>query len=178
MEKPFKPTFAYKLIYILEIRDEVHKGLLKIGDATIQTDESIDNLPPNCKVLNQAAKLRIKEYTNTVGVSSELLHTELAVRTVKDKMGKLVIEAFRDHLVHDVLENSGIEKKTFRDSTSREWFKVDIETAKKAITAVKRSQHNLSNVPSNNFIPIVFRPEQVTAIEKTIKQYKDGSRML
>ena len=29
----FEPLFEYKLIYIFEIRDESHKGLLKIGDA-------------------------------------------------------------------------------------------------------------------------------------------------
>ena len=74
MDSLFTPSFEYKLIYIFEIRDETHKGLLKIGDTTIQTEESIDNLPPNCKALNQAAKKRIKEYTNTAGITFELLH--------------------------------------------------------------------------------------------------------
>jgi len=60
VNKLFTASFEFKLIYIFEIRDETHKGLLKIGDTTIQTDESIDNLPPNCKALNQAAKTRDK----------------------------------------------------------------------------------------------------------------------
>lgn len=55
MENVFGNSFAYKLIYIFTINDEAHKGLLKIGDATIQSDASIDALPPNCKPLNQAA---------------------------------------------------------------------------------------------------------------------------
>jgi len=178
MDNLFGISFEYKLIYIFEIRDEKHKGLLKIGDTTIQTDKSIDNLPPNCNLLNQAAKKRIKQYTNTVGVSPELLHTELAIRTVKDKNGNPALKAFRDHHVHKVLENSGISKKNLKNSTSREWFEVDLQTSLKAIEAVKKNQCNLSNATSDNFTPIVFRPEQHEAIEKTIKQFKGGNRML
>jgi superfamily II DNA or RNA helicase len=178
MDSLFTPSFEYKLIYIFEIRDETHKGLLKIGDTTIQTEETIDNLPPNCKALNQAAKTRIKEYTNTAGISFELLHTELAIRTIKDEKGMPVLRAFRDYHVHRVLENSGIKKKQLKNSTSREWFKVDIKTAIKAIEAVKKGQYNLSNVTSDIFTPIVFRPEQEAAIEKTLKQFRNGNRML
>lgn len=112
----FTPSFEYKLIYIFEIRDETHKGLLKIGDTTIQTEESIDNLPPNCKALNQAAKTRIKEYTNTAGISFELLHTELAVRTIKDEKGMPVLRAFRDyHEVNFLIEC--LENDTRNDTT-------------------------------------------------------------
>lgn len=46
MGKMFSSAFEYKLIYIFEIKSESHKGLLKIGDTTIQTDDTIDNLPP------------------------------------------------------------------------------------------------------------------------------------
>ena len=68
MDSLFVNSFEYKLIYIFEIQDDAHKGLLKIGDATIKTEDSIDNLSPNCKALNQAAKSRIKQYTNTAGI--------------------------------------------------------------------------------------------------------------
>ena len=80
MNKQFTDSFSYKLIYIFTINDNKHKGLLKIGDATLKSSESIENLPPNCKLLNQAAKNRIKSYTNTAGIDFTLLHTELAVR--------------------------------------------------------------------------------------------------
>lgn len=178
MDSLFEFSFEYKLIYIFGIQDDIHKGLLKIGDATIKTEDSIDSLFPNCKALNQAAKSRIKQYTNTAGVQPVLLHTELAIRTVKGKDGKPVLEAFRDHQVHRVLENSHIQKEMPHNTTGREWYKVELETAKKAIEAVKKNQNNLSNVPADTFIPIVFRPEQVEAIEKTLKQFKDGNRML
>ena len=178
MDTTFAASFEYKLIYVFEIRSATHKGLLKIGDATIKTDESIDSLPPNCKALNQAAKSRIRQYTNTAGLSPELLHTELAVRTIRGADGKPAIMAFRDYEVHRVLENSGIPKKSLRNSTSREWFEVDLEIALKAIGAVKKNQRNLTNTSSTGFIPIIFRPEQEEAIEKTLKQFKTENRML
>ena len=84
----FGTAFEYKLIYVFAINDEAHKGLLKIGDTTIQSDASIDALFPNCKALNQAALSRIKQYTNTAGISAQLLHTELAVRLVRGKDGQ------------------------------------------------------------------------------------------
>lgn len=179
METVFGTAFEYKLIYVFAINDEAHNGLLKIGDTTIQSDDSIDALFPNCKALNQAALSRIKQYTNTAGVSTQLLHTELAVRLVKGKDGQPVLKAFRDHDVHRVLENSGIPKKKLKNSTSREWFEVDLATVQKAIEAVKKCQPNLSGMGTGTgFTPIVFRPEQEEAIEKTLKQFKTGSRML
>lgn len=179
MSNLFETSFEYKLIYIFRIDDEKHKGLLKIGDATIKTEESIDRLPPNCKLLNQAAKDRIKQYTNTAGVTAELLHTEIAIHTVKDKVtGQPTLKAFRDHHVHSVLVNSGIPKHTLKGSTSKEWFETDLETALKAIDAVKKNIKNLSNAKSDGFTPIIFRPEQERAIKKTLEQFKDSNKML
>ena len=40
-------TASYKLIYIFSIPDEAHRGLLKIGDATIKTSKTLDELQPN-----------------------------------------------------------------------------------------------------------------------------------
>lgn len=178
MDKTFSAAFEYKLVYICEIDVESHRGLLKIGDTTIRTDESIDNLPPNCRALNQEAISRIREYTNTAGVDFNLLHTELAVRTIKDQNGNTAIEAFRDYHVHRVLENSGMPKKKFKSSTGQEWFEVDLSTAIKSIEAVKKGHYNLSATTSDSFTPIVFRPEQEDAIKKTLKQFKTGNRML
>lgn len=179
METVFGTSFEYKLIYVFAINDETHKGLLKIGDTTIQSDASIDTLSPNCKALNQAALSRIRQYTNTAGIVAQLLYTELAVRLVEDKNGQHVLKAFRDHDVHRVLENSGIPKKKLRNSTSREWFEVDLSTVLKAIEAVKKCQPILSGMEAGkSFTPIVFRPEQEEAIEKTLKQFQNGSRML
>lgn len=178
MSKKFGSAFCYKVIYVFEINSETHKGLLKVGDASLYTDSPIDSLSPNSKELNQAALKRIRQYTNTAGLMPHLLHTELAVRTVKNDEGSYELKPFRDYDVHRVLENSGIPKKKMKNSTSREWFETDFQIIQKAIDAVKKGQPNFTNMGADNFVPIIFRPEQEDAISKTIKQFKTNNRML
>lgn len=72
----FQNPFEYKIIYIIELKDEYHKGLLKIGDATLKTELPIEKLKPNSSLLNEAARKRINEYANTIAVPYHLLHTE------------------------------------------------------------------------------------------------------
>lgn len=175
----FESSFEFKIIYIFRVDGEKHKGLLKIGDTTLKTDKLIDKLSPNSEELNQAALKRIKEYTNTVAVNIELLHTELAIKQVRDKTGSISVKAFRDYDVHRVLENSGIKNELLEGSTAREWYRIDLETAIIAIEAVKNGYNNLSNIHcENDFRPIIFRPEQKEAIEKTIQRFKNGNKML
>ena len=179
----FVNSFQYKLIYVFSINDESHKGILKIGETTVDSDCSIDQLQPNCKILNDAAKKRINEYTVTAGIQYQLLHTELAIKNVKQKDGTITLRGFRDYDVHNVLINSRIKRKKFLNEMSgKEWFYVDLDTAKKAIKAVKDSQINLGKNISENSIPtIVFRPEQEAAIKQTIDYFKkkgNAGRML
>ena len=177
MEKEFKNAFDYKVIYVFEINDEKHRGKVKIGDATLHTTKTIEFLAPNSRELNQAALERIKAYTNTAGVTPKLLHTELAVRTVKEG-GQVQLKAFRDHDVHAVLKNSGIKNSKIDETTGKEWFDIDLQTAEKAILAVKNNASNLSNTEVVAKAPIIFRPEQEEAIKRTIKQFKKSDRML
>lgn len=171
----FKNTTGYKLIYIFSINDEAHKGCLKIGDTTINTSKSPDTLPPNCSELNKAAKHRIDSYTKTAGIKYNLEHTELAIYTTNDGKG-LEFKFFRDHDIHKILTNSGFHKKEL--GAGREWFDVDLETAKKAIKAKKNNENNLSGTDEQEEVPIVFRPEQEEAIEKTLKTFKKHNAML
>lgn len=176
MEDKFINTFEYKLIYIFRINDGLHGDCLKIGDATIHTTKKFDELNPDSHDLNFAARKRIDSYTSTAGIVYELLYTEIAVY----KNNKGLIKAFRDHNVHDVLKRSGINVKYFdTHKKQNEWFKTDLETAKKAIACVKNSKKSLnaSEITTDNN-PIVFRPEQLEAIKKTIKRYKDSNSML
>lgn len=177
-ELNFKNTFNYKVIYIFTINDNIHKGLVKIGDATLQIKSTVDILTPNCKELNQAALKRIKSYTNTAGITPILLHTELAIKEEINKEGFISLKAFRDYEVHKVLENSNISKEKIKGSSSREWYKISKETAIEAIQAVKKQYSNLSNSKVENHPVIIFRPEQKEAIEKTVKQFKHNKRML
>lgn len=176
-DKQFKRAFNYKIIYIFTVNDEKHKGLIKIGDATLSTNSLIDKLSPNCKELNQAALKRIKSYTNTVGISPVLLHTELAIKE-EHKNNNISLKAFRDHEVHKVLENSNIKKVKLDGSTGREWFRLDKDTAIEAIQAVKKHYSNLSNTKLSEYSPIIFRPEQKEAIDRTVKQFRKSNRML
>lgn len=178
----FQNSFEYKLIYVFRINDIEHHGLLKIGDATIKTDKNYTELRPCSSELNKAAKDRIDKYTSTAGIRYELLYTEVAVykdlNQKSDKYG--LILAFRDHDVHNVLLRSGIERIHF-DTTRKqnEWFKCDLETAKKAIQAVKDNKESLNGSDiTQDRSPIIFRPEQEEAILKTLKVFKKSDRML
>lgn len=172
----FDEALKFKVIYIFTIEDSAHNGLVKIGDATLKTNTPIDKLFPNCRELNQAALSRIKKYTGTAGLKVKLLWSELAVRTIKQEDNSYKLKAFRDYQVHAVLKNSGINPQKL--SSSREWFAIDIETAKKAIDAVKDNFANLSNSNISKQQPIIFRPEQLDCIEKVVKHFKKADRFL
>ena len=176
---PYEQPFEYKVIYVFKIDDKAHSGKVKIGDATLHTDKSIDELAPNCHELNEASRERIRSYTGTAGVKFDLLHTELAIRKAKDaETGEVELKAFRDHDVHNVLKNSNILPIRIDNTTGKEWFETSPETAISAIQAVKDGKQNLSGEVIKGFVPIDFRPEQTDAIEMTLKQFKKGNRML
>lgn len=162
-----------KLIYVFRIPDTAHSDCVKIGEATFE-DGNI-TLPPNSSALNKAAKARIDQYTKTAGINYELLHTEIAIFVRDGKLG-----AVNDKEVHDVLLRSGVKRKQFPHvNGANEWFVCDLETAKKAIAAVKEGRkalhgHEISVCQS----PIIFRPEQREAIDKTLKQFQNGNQML
>lgn len=178
MKAQFENAFKYKLIYIMRIEDEAHRGLVKIGDATIETDKPIDQLSSNCIELKQSALQRIKSYTNTAGITPHLLHSEIAVRTIK-RGNQCILDGFRDHDVHSVLERSGFKSVCVGDSTGREWYRVDLETAKLAIAACKNKQACLGNTAVEAKIkPIIFRPEQRDCIDKVVRHFKKAFRFL
>ncbi len=168
-ESPFKD----KLIYIFRINDKQHKGCLKIGEATLPDD--VFKAEPNSSELNKAAKKRINYYTQTAGIAYDLLHTESTIFKEKG-----VIKSFSDHEVRDVLIRSGFNKKVFdTEKKADEWIITDLETAKNAIKAVKEGRSALVNTEKSlNKNPIIFRPEQLEAIEKTKKQFKKSNVML
>lgn len=162
----YKNPFGYKLIYVFRINDDAHKDCLKVGDTTVIYEGSPDDLTPNCRILNSAANARINGCTRTAGIHYDLLYTELAF--FQRDNGKF--KAFRDYTVHKVLLNSGIEKKEIQNA--REWFVTDLETVKNAIKAVKDERKSLTGAEiSTDKNPIVFRPSQAEAIEKTTKYF-------
>ena len=169
----FTSSLKLKLIYVFRINDTAHHGCLKIGEATCE-DENVFGLSPNSKALNEAARKRINQYTQTAGIAYDLLYTEL---TVYNRGG---LRSFNDKEVHNVLERSGVKKKVFDTvNKANEWFITDLETVKRAIAAVKEGRSSLSSAEvTREYSPIVFRPEQQEAISKTKKQFKKGNQML
>lgn len=105
----FIQTCNYKLIYIFRINDEAHLNILKIGEATLHSNEPLECLFPNSASLNKAAKKRIDEYTSTAAIKYELLHTELAVCPMPNGY----LNPFHDKDVHKVLKSSGIKQRFF-----------------------------------------------------------------
>lgn len=169
MAQIFNQAFEQKLIYVYRINDTAHEGILKIGEASCNAGMAYFAFEPNCKELNVAAKDRIRHQTQTAGVTFELLYTE-ATAYMKEK--NLIV--FQDHDIHDILVRSGIKRKIFdTEHKANEWFYTDLETVKKAIAAAKegRTSLNASEITTDRS-PVIFRPEQTEAIEKTIKQFK------
>lgn len=165
----YKSTFKNSLIYIFRINDTAHKGCVKIGEAT--APDGFFN--PNSKELNDAAKKRINSYTKTAGIKYELLYTEA---TAYIKNGHWM--SFNDKQVHDLLLRSNIKKECF-GTNANEWFRCDLNTAIKAIAAVKNGQSSLTpNQKSEKKSPVDFRPEQQRAIEQTKRVLKNGKKML
>ena len=170
----FESSLKSKLIYVFAINDERHKDCLKIGETTIDEDDG-SNLFNNTEALQAAAHKRIRQYTKTAGIAYQLLHTEISI-FVRSGM----IMTFNDKQVHKVLERSGIKRKEFEGvKGADEWYCCDLETVKKAITAVKNGETSLhpSDITQGQ-TPIIFRPEQQEAINKTRKRFKKGNQML
>ena len=170
----FESSLKSKLIYVFAINDERHSDCLKIGETTIDEDDG-SNLFGNTEALQEAAHKRIRQYTKTAGIAYQLLYTEISI-FVRNGM----IMTFNDKQVHKVLERSGIKRKEFDGVTGAdEWYCCDLETVKKAISAVKNGETSLhpSDITQKQS-PIIFRPEQQEAISKTRKRFKKGNQML
>ena len=169
----FDSALKPKLIYVFRINDAAHSGCLKIGEATLPDGSNVFELAPKSHLLNRAAKDRIDQYTKTAGIEYELLYTEVTLY-----FGGGTVKSFNDKAVHEVLLRSGIKR---RESANfgKEWFETDLPTIINAIKAVKEGRKSLlATEITEGRNPIVFRPEQRDAIDKTKKQFKKGNRML
>lgn len=158
-------TFSFGVIYIYSIPDERHKGRLKIGSATIASQK------PTQEEINAAAHERIKQQTKTADVPYTLEYAEL---TVADDG-----TYFSDYEVHEILIRSGYDRRAENTRNAHsEWFEVNLEVAKNAIQAAKKRRKSLTTAekaapPSIQF---PFRPNQLDAIDKTIKAIKQNRK--
>lgn len=157
-------TFSYGVIYIYSIPGEQHKGRLKIGSATVSSQN------PTQQEIEQAARQRIEQQTKTADIRYVLEYATLAI-TDNDQF-------LSDYTVHDVLKRSGFDRSPENASNPHsEWFRIDLATAKNAIQAAKGGRIALDSKELLRDVPqrFDFRPNQLNAIEvtnKAIKQHR------
>ena len=103
-----------------------------------------------------------------------MLYTELAL------YNRGGLRSFNDKEVHVVLERSGVKKKVFdKVNGANEWFITNLDVVKRAIAAVKEGKESLlPGEVEHGRSPIIFRPEQREAIDKTKRQFKKSNQML
>jgi hypothetical protein len=184
----YKPTASYNLIYVYVIHDESHSGLLKIGKASLSSILSESQLSPCCNELSTTANKRISQQLQTALIKNyELLYTELAIRHFTMADGTKHTQTFEDHDVHDVLYNSNYRAVKFKENgKDSEWFEVGLETAKKAIKAVKSGfsiivpelDANQTMPTVLPFKPIELRKEQRDNVDKTVGIFATQDTML
>lgn len=168
-----QPSNAEKNLIYIQTADnssgkfKVYEGNQKVGKTGVGdlAEDNSDNSP----YLRDWAQKRINQYMKTSGVPANLEWAELAYRKSDGWW-------FSDHDVHHVLERSGI--KHSQDLAGDEWFETDLDTAKRAIKAVKAGQDSLDGVIPKSKIKIELRPEQQEAVDKTKKGFKSGQKML
>jgi superfamily II DNA or RNA helicase len=154
-----------RIIYVYSIPGlETHQGLLKIGQAHVDK-EWYEAVKDHVDTLTQNDIDRIKDQLNTSGVAAKIEHIEDAIDNKYDK--------FSDHDVHNILKRSGYNKHKFETSNAQEWFKIDINTVKEAITAVKKGREFILT-EKNAVSPDILRPCQRACLSKMSNAYKEG----
>jgi len=170
-------TAERKFIYVQTVNNEsgkfaAYEGAQKIGEGSVASDDIEADWTPNSEFLRKIAPKRIKQYMTTAGLHFELGWVELAYK-------KSTKTWFHDHDVHEVLKRSGIKHP--EELAGNEWFKTDLETAKKAIKAVKDGQSFINDIQAEyktEKVKITLRPEQDAAVKQTQETYKKKNRML
>ena len=174
-------TYEFPVIYFYRRDDEKHKGMLKVGQTSIEA-ESANMLAPDCDELRNKAIARINQQTGTASIDYELLYAELAFF---EEDG--VKYHFADFDVRQILYNSDYENANLTNNqgaVAHEWVKVDdIEIVKKAIAAVKERRNSLDpedfkKNEKTKKVEIKFREEQEKAINDTRTRFQIGKQML
>ena len=162
----FEYPFKYHVIYIFQATDLSNKyiGCLKIGMSSVKKHP--DGSLITKQELRESAEKRIKKYTTTIGCIPDILHVELAIANDGS--------SFTDYKVHEVLRRSGYQKVNL--GNAKEWFKVPLGVAIKAIECVKEGKSCLDDKPVLECIPIKLRTEQIKAIEKAFNAFKLPAR--
>ncbi|ECC2753938.1 DEAD/DEAH box helicase family protein [Listeria monocytogenes serotype 1/2a] len=170
----FKNNQERKLIYIQTADNSsgkwsVYEDAEKIGETTAPEEDLEEDWSPNSDFLRSTTEKRLKGYMTTAGVPYKIDWSELAwIKSSKSWFG--------DKAVHEVLTRSGY--KHHEDLEGSEWFKVDLETAKEAIKAVKEGRSSLKLNKKEETPKIVLRTEQEAAVSQATKAFKKHQKVL
>lgn len=145
-------TTSFKVLYVYSFPSSPqHKGLLKVGDATLKSPGGIEALVRQSTheegthfytspAVERAAHTRIRQQVSTTGLEYRLEWAILAVspdfyemrqNLAQDLTGGF--QGFRDHEVHRALKALGA-RQAFQGTsvTAREWYATDLTTVKRA----------------------------------------------
>lgn len=170
----FKNNQERKIVYIQTADNSsghwtAYEGAEKIGETTAPEEDQEEDWSPNSEFLRTVTRKRINSYMRTAGVPAKIDWAELAwIKETKTWFG--------DKAVHDVLLRSGYKRKEGLEGT--EWFKLDLETAKAAIKAVKEGRKSLKSEVKRETPKIKLRPEQTAAVEQASKAFKKYPKVL
>ena len=192
---------SFKVIYVYETPTVGgHEGLLNVGDATLHTNKTVeellaeslspihgDNYFITSLEINETAKRRIDEQTLTADIPYNLLFACLAVQTpvleeAEDGHGlRQVFTPFRDKDVHRMLVRNGIERRTVsqrRGSVNTgEWFVADLQSVKNGIYNVITGNRVGLITSDDDSVDsdIVLREEQEAAVKHGLRRLRGGS---
>lgn len=144
MNKEFFPRQIKPQIYAYE--DRLYPGLLKIGYTTTNVEQ---------RVADQYPTLRPGD------IPYKIVFSESSVR----EDGSY----FDDHEVHKILRKLGFENISDKGGKPTEWFKCSVKDVQSAVFTLKNRIENIERRTQN----FKLRPEQESAIEKTITYFKD-----
>ncbi len=166
----------HKYIIIYVFSRDAHPGLLKIGKTSAMST-SAEDLASDTEKMTEAVKLRYKDKI-TLGVNDLHIH-HMEVGYFRTSEGEF---DFDDNAVFRVLKNSHYPNEIIEDDwgEAQEWYRIDLNTAKKAIKAVKDGLEIIEGpkIEKEEHDKVFFRKEQEKAIIETETQFTIGEKML
>ena len=166
----------HKYIIIYVFSRDAHPGLLKIGKTSAMST-SAEDLASDTEKMTEAVKLRYKDKI-TLGVNDLHIH-HMEVGYFKTSDGEF---EFDDNAVFKILKNSHYPNEIIEDDwgEAQEWYRIDLDTAKKAIKAVKDGKEVIEGpkIEKEEHDKVDFRKEQEKAIIETETQFMIGEKML
>ena len=177
MEKYF--VTQPRVVYVLEIDDKKHKGLLKVGDIFISNEEAVAYAKPEDLKELTREKLKVRKWAENLNFKI----IDAAISTFANPGDPNKRLAYNARQIIDILQDSGYEPVYLnRDKYGPKdiWIAAGMDKIKLAIEAAKQNRKTIEGKPEPGMKPIRFRPEQTDAITAAIKKFstKTGKKFL